>query len=137
MLFLVLSLFVIAIVIASVAWNRWNQKRVEEAANWPTTEATINSAEFQEFQGSSRREIHLYPCFEFYYVVNGDYYSGRFGLAVEGEPADRLSREMIDKKLTVSYKSTQPSKFYIPDEMMNGYEVLQKLSARGTSYPSD
>lgn len=100
-----------------------------------TTEATIQQAEFIEFTSNSKGErAHLYPCFAFSYVVDGEYYSGRFGLAVEGEPADELAREMKDQKFEVSYKPIRPSEYYIPDELMHGYEVLQKLSARGSSY---
>ncbi len=136
MTLLFLPLTVVALITVLVIWNRWNKKRVEEAADWPTTEATIQQTEFREFTSNSKSEpAHLYPCFEFYYVVNGEYYSGRFGLAVEGEMADGLIREMNNRKFTVGYKPAQPSEFYIPDEMMDGYEVLQKLSARGTVYP--
>jgi Protein of unknown function (DUF3592) len=133
---LILFIFILALVIALMAWNRWNQKQIEQAADWPTTEATIQQTEFREFTSNSRGEpAHSYPCFAFSYVVNGEYYSGRFGLAIEGEPADTLIREMKDRKFTVSYKPAKPSEFYIADEMMDGHEVLQKMSARGTVYP--
>ena len=76
-------------------------------------------------------------CFRFSYAVNNEYYSGIFGLAVEGEAADRLLREMSDRNFTVSYKPAQSSEFYIPGEIMDGYEVLQKISSRGNACPSE
>ena len=137
-MFLLVFVLVVAIVGAIVLWNHRNDKRVEEAANWPTTEATIQQTEFQEFGGNSRNDVvHSYPCFVFTYIVKGEYYSGSFGLAVEGEPADRLIHEWADKKVTVNYRPAKPSEYYIPDELMEGYEVLQKLSARGNPSPSD
>lgn len=136
--FTFLFLLALAFIIALLVWNRRHKKQIEEAASWPTTEATIQQADFQEFTTNSRVEpAHLYPCFVFSYVVNGEYFSGRFGLTVEGEQADTLIREMNGRKLTVSYNVNRPSEYYIPDEMMGGYEVLQKLSARGAVYPVD
>jgi hypothetical protein len=130
--YLFLFLAVLALVVLSVAWDRRDKKRVEEAAEWPTTEATIQQTEFKEFTSNSKSDqAHLYPCFAFSYVVDGEYYSGRFGLAVEGEIADELARNMKDQKFEVSYQPERPSEYYIPDELMGGYEVLQNLSARG------
>jgi hypothetical protein len=138
MSFLVVGALVVGIVVATTIWNRWRHKHVEEAANWPTTTATIQQVEFQEVtSGHKAEEAHTYPCFRFSYAVNNEYYSGIFGLAVEGEAADRLLREMSGRNFTVSYKPAQSSEFYIPGEIMDGYEVLQKISFRGNACPSD
>ncbi|HKF49795.1 MAG TPA: hypothetical protein VKB38_20710 [Terracidiphilus sp.] len=135
--YLLISAVFVAVVISAAAWNRRAHKEIEEAADWPTTEATVQQTEVQEFIVNNRRDVHEYPCFTFSYVVNDDYYSGVFGLAVEGEPADRLRREMIDKKFALNYKPTEPAEYYIADEMMDGYEMLQRLSARGTLSPEE
>ena len=134
MSFLVVGAFLVGVVVAAMVWNRWRQKHIGEAINWPTTIATIQQVEVQEFAGDSKAdEAQSYPRFRFSYVVNDEYYSGIFGLAA----ADRLLREMSGRNFTVSYKPAQSSEFYIPDEIMDGYEVLQKLSSRGSACPSD
>jgi hypothetical protein len=136
MFFLVPGLIVGALVVVGAIWSYRNARLLEEAADWPTTEATIQQTELQEFNATSKSDVvHSYPCLMFTYIVNGEYYSGTFGLAVEGEKADRMIEEWANKKLTVSYRPAKTSEYYVPDELMEGYEVLQKLSARGNPSP--
>ncbi len=135
--FVITVAFCLALLIATAAWNRRTRKLLDQAENWPTAQAKIQHAEFQEFGGSRNSPSHSYPCFEFCYVVNGEYYFGRFGLGVEGELADNVVSGMKGRELAVSYNPAQPQQFYIADELMDGYEVFQKLSARGNPAPSD
>jgi hypothetical protein len=64
-----------------------------------------------------------FPCFTFSYAVGEEYYSGSFALSAEGDQADTLLREMIDKKVAVQYDPNHPSKFYISDKTLQGCEV--------------
>jgi hypothetical protein len=98
----------------------WKARRDIAAHNWPTVEATIQSADIEEV--GIRYKVPL-PCFAFSYVIEGDYHSGRFALSVGGQQADGSLKELIGRKLTVHYDPKCPSSFYIPDEFIEGYDV--------------
>lgn len=95
-------------------------RREDAAQNWPSAEATIQSAAIEEV-GSRYKD--LLPCFAFSYVVDGEYFSGRFCLYVKGDRADALIKDMIDAKLTVQYDPQKPERFSIPDESIEDCEV--------------
>jgi len=139
-MFLIFALPVLFLICALAAysfWSRWKDKQIQETEDWPNAEATIQQAELQKFGGPKSR-VYFYPCFAFSYPVGDEYCSGRFGLAVEGDEADRLIREMIDRKLSICYKPEEPSVFYIPDEQIEGYDVLQERSPDNNPYyPTD
>jgi hypothetical protein len=92
------------------------KRRTRDSANWPETEATIQSAKMElvERVGHPRREV---PFFAFTYVVNNDYQSGRFGLRVAEGRANALMRESLGTKLTIRYDPERPSVFSLPDEL--------------------
>jgi hypothetical protein len=130
----ILSLLGLSAIVALVAWTQWKAKQVDNAREWPAVEATIQSAEIERI-GGGRNAPHL-PCFAFSYVVDGEYYSGRFALSVKGDQADSLTKEMIDRKFSVNYDPARPSFFFIPDDI-EGCEVCQKLSEKlDPLYPS-
>jgi hypothetical protein len=125
------SLFVLGIILAVlgglVSWRIWQKYRVTKAKGWPKTEATIQSGGIDIV--AQRRYISVVlPCFAFSYVVDGEYFSGRFALSATGDQADDLIKEMIDRRFIVNYDPEKPSTFYIPDEFIEGCEVYQKLS---------
>lgn len=131
--FALLAFFWICVFAGYAFWSRWKDKRIQETEDWPNAEATIQQAEIQKF-GGPKSPVYFYPCFAFTYLANDEYHSGRFGLEVEGDPADRLIKEMIDRKLIICYKPEEPSTFYIPDEQIEGYDVLQKRSPDNNPY---
>lgn len=99
------------------------KRRTKGAAEWPEAVATIQSAKMElvERVGHLRRSV---PFFDFSYVVENDYYSGRFGVRVDETRADALIREWIDTKLAVRYDPKRPSIFSLPDEMfIDGFRV--------------
>ena len=100
------------------------ERRVKHAADWPETEATIQSAEMElvERVGHLRE---LLPFFAFSYVVDGEHYSGRFGLRVAAEDsASTLMNEWVDTKIAVRYDPKRPSVFSLPDELsVDGFRV--------------
>ena len=118
---LTLLLLGFSVVAALVTWIRWKAKRVGEAKNWPSTEATVQSAAMENV-GSNRNPVDL-PCFAFSYSVEGEYYSGRFSLSAKGDRADTLIKAMIDRKLIVQYDPKQPSSYFIPDEIIEDCDV--------------
>jgi len=93
-----------------------DSRRTKDAADWPETQATIQSAKMAlvERVGHLRKEV---PFFAFSYVVDDEYYSGQFGLRVDEERAAALMRDWVDTKVGVRYDPAQPSIFCIPDEM--------------------
>lgn len=99
------------------------KRRTKDAADWPETRATIQSAnmELVERVGYLREKL---PFFAFSYVVDSEYYSGRFGLRVAEDRASALMREWIDTKITVQYDPKRPSIFSVPDELsVDGCQV--------------
>jgi hypothetical protein len=98
-------------------------RRTKHAADWPETEATIQSAKMElvERVGHIRERV---PFFSFSYVVESEYYSGRFGLRVDEDRGNVLIREWIDTKVTLRYDPKQPSIFSVPDELSaEGFRV--------------
>jgi len=99
------------------------KQKTADTSDWPKTEATIQSAamELVERVGHLREEL---PFFTFSYVVDQEYYSGRFGLRVAEDRARVLMRDWINTKITVQYDSKKPSVFSLPDEVsVDGYRV--------------
>ena len=99
------------------------KRRTKDAADWPDTEATIQSAKIEliERVGHVRE---LLPFFDFSYAVGNEYYSGRFGLRVEEDRANAVMREWVNTKITVRYDPNRPSIFSLPDEMsVDGFRV--------------
>lgn len=114
---LILAVCVIAALLARILWKA---SRDEAARNWPSAEATIQSAEMEEI--GTRYKVEL-PCFAFSYSVDGEYYSGRFSLSAKEERAAGLMKEMINRKLTIQYDPQKPSSFSIPAETIEDCEV--------------
>lgn len=112
-------------VTALIAYMR-KVKRVEQARAWPSTEATIQSAAIETFP-AGRYTVDL-PAFSFSYAVNGEYYSGRFALRASDSVADELVKKLADQKLTMHYDPQHPESHFIPNDMIEGCEVVQKLS---------
>jgi hypothetical protein len=98
-----------------------NANREVEAKSWPSTEATIQSAEIETVdRGRSAVEL---PCFAFSYAVNGEYYSGRFSLSRDDARLPAFLREMIDQKVTIKYDPKRPGSFSVKDVFIEGCEV--------------
>ena len=74
---------VLAVFACFAAWFIWRKRRVDEAKSWPSTEATIQSGGIEEI--NSGRSTFERPVFAFSYVVDGEYYSGRFALLAKGD----------------------------------------------------
>ena len=98
-----------------------NERRQKEAQSWPSAEATIESSGM-EAVGSGRPAADL-PCFAFSYVVNGEYYSGRFSLSGGKDRSESLLREMVDRKINVKYDPTRPESYMIAEDVIEGCEV--------------
>jgi len=129
---LLILLAVVALVVGRLAWLK---KRAKTAESWPTTEATVQSGE--EVAMRARGGDIIICCFAFSYVVNGEYYSGRFELLPNSDSDAVLSR-MKDRKFQVHYAPAKPDTYYIPGEQMEGCDIEQRLSdPLVNTYPKD
>jgi hypothetical protein len=105
----------------------WRNGRVEKAQTWPTTEATVQSGEMEVVASGRGGDVSI-PCFAFSYVVNGEYYSGRFGLLPNFGNPDQVLERMKDRKFRVHYDPSKPDTYYVPGEQMEGCDIEQRLS---------
>jgi hypothetical protein len=117
----VLLLILIAVLVFLIGRVVWRNKRAETAEAWPTTEATVQSGE--EVVASTRGGEVTVFCFAFSYVVNAEYYSGRFELLPTFGSADAVLSRMKDRKFQVHYDPAKPETYRIPDEQMEGCDI--------------
>jgi|SRR5580658_8360810 hypothetical protein len=132
-----------AILVAIVAWvisRHRLRKLAQEATEWPTTEATVQSGTRESTQEDSRIVL---PTFAFSYQISGEYYSGRFCL-IPSTPfsgkafIESLIKGLIGRKLLLRYDPQHPQVWFIPDEHIDGCKVGQKLGSHVLSlYPKD
>ena len=106
--------------------------------SWPKVWATILSADMEVMELDRKTDIML-PCFKFSYVVAEQEYSGRFSLFTNGEEeGESVAKQTIERRFEIRYHPKRPSKWYIPDKKMAGYEVEQKMGPHIESlYPKD
>ncbi len=120
-----------------VGWWLWQFLRIEDAKRWPSTEATIQSGA-EETVSTPGRGLLRVPVLAFSYKVSEEYYSGQFVLVPNSEPSESLIKRVIDRKLKIRYNPRQPSSYFIPDVMIEGCEVKQKMDPHLIRiYPTD
>jgi hypothetical protein len=113
------GLGLVAAIVVQIFQNRY---RAIEAKSWPTAQATIQSGGVEPVNSGERSAVIL-PCFAFSYVVNGEYYSGRFSLwGCDGRSATLL-HEMIERKIPIRYNPAKPEDFEFQDRMIEGCGV--------------
>ena len=119
-------------------WGRWQKSKLTKAKQWPRTEATIQTGAIEVVAPTLGSVIRL-PVFAFSYQVGGEYYSGRFALMpYTVQYDDSLVNRMIGRKLLICYDSAHPDRCLIPDDMIDGYKVEQKMGPHLLDYyPSD
>ena len=123
-----------------VSWYR-QRKLLEEAREWPTTEAIVQSGVLEGTRESGRG---VRPTFAFSYQVSGHYYSGRFCLIRSWRSPGKTSvesliQQMIGRKLLLRYDPNRPEAWFIPDEYIDGCKVGQKIGLHviHSYYPKD
>jgi hypothetical protein len=122
----VLVLVGIGALVVFIRYFSWKERQVQSAKTWPTTEATIQSGEM-ETVASTRGVDVVTPCFSFSYIVNGEDYSGRFGLLPNFGNRDAVLNKMKERKFQIHYDPAKPGAFYIPGEQMEGCDIKQRL----------
>ena len=120
--------YIVGAIVVIVAFGRvyvsyLEKRRLKGAVDWPETEGIIRSATVRLISRAGYRTQKL-PFFAFSYEVDGEYYSGRFGLQVEEERAGPLSRDLVDTRITVRYDPKRPETYCLPEELpVEGYRV--------------
>jgi hypothetical protein len=93
--------------------------RPEKAANWPVTEATIQSV--GKVVVDAGRSSYSVDVGDFSYKVKGEYYSGRLTISRSFSTGDRSPRDLINQKIQVRYNPPKPEKFFVPQAEVNGF----------------
>lgn len=99
------------------------KRQTRNAAEWPVTEATIQSGKMElvESIGHLRQRV---PFFDFSYLVEGEYSSGRFGLRVEENRGTTLIRKWVGARIEIRYDPKHPDVFSVPDELsIDGFRI--------------
>jgi hypothetical protein len=113
-------------------WWRLRQREVDEARRWPQTEATIESGEVELVSSLDGMEL---PVFAFSYQVERAYYSGRFALRpYRTDPGESPFARMAGRKLRVHYDPNRPGTWFLPDELIEGCKVEQKIGLPLNTY---
>ena len=125
---------VLSIPMLLLVWWRWQLGKVAKAKQWPKTEATIQTGAIEVVASNRFNQVRL-PAFAFSYQVRGGYYSGRFALMpYTVEYDESLIDRMIGRKLVLCYDPAHPDRWLIPDEMIDGYKVEQKMGPHLVGY---
>jgi hypothetical protein len=125
-----------ALAVAIAAWvisGYRDRKLVREAAEWPTTEARVETGELESVHESGKAVL---PTFAFSYQAGGESYSGKFALLPKRAffPTEArhvfiesLIAGMIGRKMMIRCNPRQPEMWFIPDEMIDGCKVEQRI----------
>lgn len=133
-----ISLAIAALILVLIGifagWWVWQRKKVDRTRSWPQAEATIESGTLESVAGSEYVEVKL-PVFAFSYRVDGAYYSGRFTLRPYLSNFDEsLITRLIGRKLGVRYNPQSADIWFIPDELLEGCRVEQKVGPHFVDY---
>jgi Protein of unknown function (DUF3592) len=124
----IVLLFAVIVVHAKISEARTDNE-IAETADWLETEATIQSAVMERLD-----KYTSFPSFAFSYSVKGEYFSGRFYLKADQEQSDDLIKTLPNQRFPVQYDPDDPSAWFIAENTIAGYEVIQNLSS---DYPPD
>jgi len=133
-----ICLALVAIVAGLIGWWIWQRKQVQATETWPATEATVESGGLEVVAASTRARVEL-PTFAFSYAVAGEYDSGRFSLMPSiTDPPPNITSTLVGRKLPVRYNPAHPEIWYLPDELIEGCKVEQKMGPHLIGfYPQD
>lgn len=120
-----------ALSVAIIGWLiSWYRQRdlVARVGRWVSVEATIESGALEATHESGRVVL---PTFAFSYQVSENYYSGRFSLRanLSKQLAESMIDKMIGRKLLLRYNPDRPETWFIPEELIDGYKVEQKMGS--------
>jgi hypothetical protein len=117
-LILVLGVFAYTAVLL-VVWLVRRPVSPEKAANWPVTEATIQSV--GKVHVDAGRQSYSIDVGDFSYIVNDDYYSGRLTISRSFSTHDAQPRDLVSQKIQVRYNPRKPEQFSVPQTELGGF----------------
>jgi hypothetical protein len=113
--------FAVGAVAVFVLWLVRRRARTEIAADWPVTEATIQSlATVSGGRGNPPIDVG-----NFSYVVNDDYYAGIVRISRSFSTHGASPKDLIDKKIQVSYNPRKPEKYSVVEDEVAGFLIDQ------------
>ena len=126
---LIIQLVVMTALLASWLWRRHAAK---QTSAWPTAEATIETGQFETVAQpvtpgpySPRRTL---PVFGFSFTVGGKFYGGWFALCPYiTDPGEPIVTRMVGRKVQVKYDPDNPEEWFIPEKLIEGCKVEQKM----------
>jgi len=124
------------LLLATVTVANWiyKAKKRSKARLWPLTEATIESGAMEAVAHSRYGDVTL-PVFAFSYVVDREYYSGRFALfPYITDPGESIFARMAGRKLQVHYDPRKPAEWFLPEELIEGCKVEQEIGPHWNNY---
>jgi hypothetical protein len=124
----------LAFCVFALSWWIYQTIKRSKARHWPLTEATIESGSV-EVVARSRYGVVRLPVFAFSYEVAGTYFGGRFALLPYiTDPDESLFSRMTGRKLQVHYNPGRFEEWYLPDKIIEGCKIEQKIGPHLNSY---
>lgn len=116
MMSIVLPLVFLAVVVASLVWQKFSP---DKTASWPVTEGTIQSVNTEIV--NEGRNSHSDEVCDFSYLVNGEYYSGRLCISRSDQAENAALSNLVNKKFPVRYSQQKPEKFAVVSVELDGF----------------
>jgi len=91
----------------------------KKAANWPVTEATIQSV--GKVVVSTGRSSYSVIAGDFSYIVKDEYYSGRLKISRSFSTHDALPRDLVNQKTQVRYNPGKPEQYSVPPQEVGSF----------------
>lgn len=123
-------LCVLVALAAFVVWLAWQSGRSDKTANWPVTEATIQSV--NTVVVSNRGGSYTVDVGDFSYAVNDEYYSGRIRISASHSANDRVPRALIHQKIQVLYDPQKPEEYSVNEQEIDGFRLNRWYENFGT-----
>lgn len=88
----------------------------KEAANWPATDATIQSVVDMSKEDPGKNYLG-----DFTYTVNDDYFSGQLRISRSFSTHGASPNDLIDQKFQVRYNPAKPEKYSVPQSELASF----------------
>ncbi|HTW79660.1 MAG TPA: DUF3592 domain-containing protein [Terracidiphilus sp.] len=116
-----IAFFAVGAVAVFVLWLVTRRARAEKLADWPVTEATIQSlATVSGGRGNPPLDVG-----NFSYIVNDDYYAGMVRISRSFSTHGASPKDLINKKVKVRYNPRKPEKYSVVEDEVGGFLIDQ------------
>jgi hypothetical protein len=115
----IIVLLALGLLAAFVLWLVWQSRRPDKTADWPVTEATIQSV--GKVVINAGRSSYSVDVGDFSYNVNNEYYSGRLRISRSSSTGDAAQRDLIHQNFQVRYNPQKPEEHSVPEAELGGF----------------